>query len=114
VLTEIRRLVTIFRELRQGVSLDGRTALTSPSGSLSTAEAIAVVQSGLALAVHFGDGQLRASDLAAGLVGTIVKDPVQDRAVWQEYLATVVQRRNGWQDLYHACQALDAVDMADV
>jgi MoxR-like ATPase len=114
VLAEIRRLVTIFRELRQGVSLDGSTALKSPSGSLSMAEAIAVVQSGLALAVHFGDGQLRAGDLAAGLAGAIVKDPVQDRAVWQEYLATVMQRRDGWQDLYHACQAMDAVDMADV
>ncbi|HEX5296662.1 MAG TPA: AAA family ATPase, partial [Streptosporangiaceae bacterium] len=53
---EIRRVVTVFRELRQGVTEDGRARVKSPSGTLSTAEAISVVTSGLALAAHFGDG----------------------------------------------------------
>src|SRR5690349_16970325 len=38
-LEEIRRVVTVFRELRDGVTADGRTKLKSPSGTLSTAEA---------------------------------------------------------------------------
>ncbi len=101
-LEEIRRVVTVFRELRQGVTLDGKTKLKSPSGTLSTAEAISVVNSGIALAAHFGDGILGASDLAAGLVGAVVKDPVQDTLVWREYLETVVKERDGWQDLYRA------------
>src|SRR4249919_3544889 len=42
-LDEIRRVVTIFRELRSGRTEDGRTAVKSPSGTLSTAEAISVV-----------------------------------------------------------------------
>src|SRR3954454_20279464 len=82
-LDEIRRVVTIFRELRSGATADGRTKLKSPTSTLSTAEAISVVTSGLALAAHFGDGRLSANDVAAGLVGAIVKDPVQDRVVWQ-------------------------------
>ncbi len=49
-LEEIRRIVTVFRELRAGVTADGKTKLKSPSGTLSTAEAISVVNSGLALA----------------------------------------------------------------
>jgi len=102
-LEEIRRVVTIFRELRSGVSADGKTKLKSPSATLSTAEAISVVSSGLALAAHFGDGYLRAGDLAAGIVGAIVKDPVQDRVVWLEYLETVVKEREGWRDIYRAC-----------
>ncbi len=101
---EIRRVVTVFRELRSGVSADGKTKLKSPSGTLSTAEAISVVQSGLALAAHFGDGSLRAHDVAAGLVGAIVKDPIHDRVVWLEYLETVVKERSGWKDLYRACR----------
>ncbi len=103
-LEEVRRVVTIFRELRSGVTADGKTKLKSPSGTLSTAEAISVVNSGLALAGHFGDGQLRASDLASGITGAIVKDPVQDRVVWLEYLETVVKERQGWKDLYRACR----------
>jgi MoxR-like ATPase len=103
-LEEIRRIVTVFRELRSGVTADGKTKLKSPSSTLSTAEAISVVNSGLALAAHFGDGQLRAVDVASGLVGAIVKDPVQDRVVWQEYLETVVKERDGWKDVYRACR----------
>lgn len=103
-LTEIRRVVTVFRELRDGKTEDGKTKLKSPSSTLSTAEAISVMNNGMALAAHFGDGQLRAHDVAASLVGAVVKDPVQDRTVWLEYLETVVKERDGWKDLYRACR----------
>ena len=105
-LEEIRRLVTIFRELRGGATADGKTKLKSPSGTLSTAEAISVVNQGLSLAAHFGDGSLRSADLAGGVIGAVVKDPVQDKVVWQEYLETVVKERDGWKDLYRACRDL--------
>jgi MoxR-like ATPase len=105
-LEEIRRVVTIFRELRTGVTSDGKTKIKSPSGTLSTAEAISVLNSGLAMAGYYGDGHLRASDIAAGLTGAIVKDPVQDRVVWLEYLQTVVKERDGWKDLYRACHGV--------
>ena len=61
---EIARVVTIFRELRSGVTTDQRTSLKVPTGTLSTAEAISVVTNGLALAAHFGDGSLGAADVA--------------------------------------------------
>jgi MoxR-like ATPase len=101
-LEEIRRVVTIFRELRAGQTEDGKTKVKSPSGTLSVAEAISVVSGGMAIAAYFGDGVLRAGDLMSGLVGAVVKDPVQDRVVWQEYLQTVVKERDGWKDLYRA------------
>ena len=46
---------------------------------------------GLTLAAHFGDGELRAGDVAASLVGAVVKDPVQDRVAWEEYLEAVAE-----------------------
>jgi MoxR-like ATPase len=105
-LQEIRRIVTIFRELRAGVTLDGKTKIKVPSGTLSTAEAISVVNSGLSMAAYFGDGQLKAADLAAGIIGSVIKDPVQDKLVWQEYLETVVKPRTDWADIYRACRDL--------
>lgn len=105
-LSEIERVVTVFRELRDGVTTDRRTTVKSPSATLSTAEAISVMTNGLSLAAHFGDGVVRADDVAAGLVGAIVKDPVQDRVVWNEYLETVVKDRAEWADLYRACREL--------
>ncbi|MEO0840516.1 MAG: AAA family ATPase [Cyanobacteria bacterium J06643_5] len=103
-LEEIRRIVTVFRELRSGVTEDGKTKIKSPTSTLSTAEAISVVNSGMALAAHFGDGNLSASDVASGIIGAVIKDPVQDKVVWREYLETVVKERDDWKDLYRACR----------
>jgi MoxR-like ATPase len=107
-MSEIRRVVTVFRELRDGVTEDGRTKLKSPSGTLSTAEAISVVTNGLALATHFGDGMLRPADVASGILGAVVRDPAADRVIWQEYVETVVRERDGWKDFYRACREVTA------
>ena len=101
---EIRRVVTVFRELRGGVTQDGKTKLKTPTATLSTAEAISVLTGGLASAAFYGDGAMKAGDVAAGLTGAIVKDPVQDRVAWLEYLQTVVRKRKGWKDLYRECR----------
>jgi MoxR-like ATPase len=101
---EIRRVVSVFRELRSGVTEDGRTKLKSPSGSLSTAEAISVITSGIALSTHFGDGHLRPADVAAGIVGAVVRDPIADRVAWTEYLEVVAREREGWSEFYTACR----------
>jgi MoxR-like ATPase len=106
-LDEIRRVVTIFRELRGGTTQDGKTKLKTPTGTLSTAEAISVMTNGWSLAAHFGDGTVGAADIAAGIVGAVVKDPVQDRVAWLEYLETVVKERKGWSDLYRASRELN-------
>jgi MoxR-like ATPase len=103
-LDEIRRVVTIFRELRSGATEDGKAKVKSPSGTLSTAEAVSVMTNGLSLAGHFGNGKLTAHDLASGMVGAIVKDPSQDPVVFKEYLETIVKEREGWKDLYRACR----------
>ena len=105
-LREVKRLVTIFRELREGKTEDGKTKLKSPTSTLSTAEAISVINNGQVLSAHFGDGTLKAHDIAAGLAGAIIKDPLQDTVVWKEYLETIVKGREEWRDLYRACRDL--------
>jgi MoxR-like ATPase len=100
----IEKVVTVFRELRQGQTLDGKNKLKSPSGVLSTAEAISVLANSMALAGSFGSGEVTADDLAAGLQGSIVKDEEKDRVTWQEYLTNVVKKRGAdWRPLFKAC-----------
>ena len=101
---EIQRVITVFRELRDGRTEDGKTSLKTPSSTLSTAEAISVITNGLALSAHFGTGKLDAADVAAGIIGAVVKDPVNDQVIWDEYLETVARERKGWTDFYHACR----------
>ena len=105
-LEEIRRVVRVFRELRSGITADQRTKLKSPTSTLSPAEAISVLTNGIALAAHFGDGVLRPGDVAAGMIGAIVKDPVSDATVWAEYLEAVVRQRPGWEEFYTACMEI--------
>ncbi len=100
----IEKVVTIFRELRAGQTLDGKNKLKTPSGVLSTAEAISVLANSMALAGSFGSGEVTAHDLAAGLQGSVVKDEEKDRATWQEYLTNVLKKRGAeWRPLFNAC-----------
>jgi MoxR-like ATPase len=99
---ELARVVMLFREIRDGKTLNGKTKLKTSTGTLSTAEAISVGVSAWAEAAHFGDGRIDAQALAANIVGAVVKDPVQDGIALSEYLETVVRTRDGWSDLYSA------------
>ena len=100
----VTQVVTIFRELRAGQTLDGKNKLKQPSGVLSTAEAISVLANGMALAGNFGTGEVTAHDLAAGLQGAVVKDEEKDKVIWQEYLTNVLKKRGAdWRPLFTAC-----------
>ncbi len=100
----IEKVVTIFRELRLGQTLDGKNKLKTPSGVLSTAEAISVLANSMALAGNFGSGQVTPDDLAAGLQGSVVKDEEKDRTTWQEYLTNILKKRGAeWRPLFTAC-----------
>jgi MoxR-like ATPase len=105
----IEKVVTIFRELRTGQTLDGKNKVKTPSGVLSTAEAISVLANSMALAGSFGTGEVTAHDLAAGLQGSVVKDEEKDRVVWQEYLSNVLKKRGAdWRPLFTACSEHNA------
>ncbi len=100
----VEKVVTIFRELRTGQTLDGKAKLKTPSGVLSTAEAISVLANSMALAGNFGTGEVSPVDLASAIQGSVVKDEEKDRVVWQEYLTNVLKKRGAeWRPLYTAC-----------
>lgn len=100
----IEKVVTIFRELRSGQTLDGKNKVKTPSGVLSTAEAISVLAGSMALAANFGDGKVSPDDLASAIQGAVVKDEEKDKVVWQEYLANVLKKRGAeWRPLFTAC-----------
>jgi MoxR-like ATPase len=104
----IMRVVTIFRELRSGLTLDGKQKVKSTSSVVSTAEAISLLTNAMALAGSFGDGNVKDVDLAAGLQGAVVKDEDKDKIAWQEYLENIMKKRGmSWQPLYKSCMDLN-------
>lgn len=105
----VERVCTIFRELRQGATLDGKQKLKPTSGVLSTAEAISLLANSMALAGSFGNGVISDGDLAAALQGAVVKDEDKDGLAWKEYLENIMKKRGSrWAGLYQECKELNA------
>jgi MoxR-like ATPase len=106
----VEKIVTVFRELRRGATLDNKQKLKSPSGVISTAEAISLITNSMALAACFGDGNVSDEDLAAGLQGAIVKDEDKDKIVWKEYLENVMKKKDAsWRGLYNTCSEMNKI-----
>jgi MoxR-like ATPase len=101
-----RMLVTLFQELRAGVTKDGKTKVKPPTSVLSTAEAISVLfQSGI-LAQSFGSGKVTPSEVARAIVGAVAKEGEDDLKAVREYCETVAKGRSGpWKELYNAAKA---------
>ncbi|MDE5946696.1 MAG: AAA family ATPase [Oscillospiraceae bacterium] len=103
--SSVERVVTIFRELRDGKTLDGKIKLKTTSGVLSSAEAISLLVNSMALAGSFGNGVVTDSELASALQGAIVKDESKDKAVWTEYLENVMRKKGKeYAKLYSHCK----------
>jgi len=103
----VRKVCTVFRELRAGQTIDGAQKVKTTQNVLSTAEAISLLVNSMALAGSFGTGEVQDSDLAAALQGAIVKDEEKDRKIWEEYLEHIMKRRGSeWAKLYDACRSL--------
>ena len=98
-------LVTLFQELRAGVTKDGATKVKPPTSVLSTAEAISVLFNSTILAQHFGKGKVTPDDLLRSMIGAVAKEGTEDLKVVREYCETVAKGRGGlWKEFYAAGQ----------
>lgn len=101
-----KMLVTVFQELRAGVTKDGKTKLKTPGSVLSTAEAISVLFNSGILAQSFGSGKVTPNELARALVGAVAKEGAEDQKALREYAETVLKGRTGaWKELYSATKS---------
>lgn len=104
----IEKVVTIFRELRNEKTLNGKEVIKGVNGVLSTAEAISIMSNCMALAGGFGDGNITYYDIASSLQGAIVKDETEDSIAWKEYLENIMKKRGSeWESLYNACKEMN-------
>lgn len=96
-------LVTTFRELRMGKTVDGK-GIESLSTVLSTAEA---VSTGCAAAIHayyYSQSDVSPEHVVQHLVGTVLKDNPDDLKKVQHYFEHVVKTRSttNWKRFYDA------------
>ncbi len=106
-------LATVFREMRAGTTADG-ISFQKVSTTLSTAEAIGVALDSAIRSRYFGNGAVTIEEIARNLVGSVVKEDLDDLKVLKEYLAVVAKKRGAkdasWKTFHDA--ALKAVTSA--
>lgn len=104
----LKLLATVFREMRSGVTAEG-VNIQKPSTTLSTAEAIGVALDAAIHSRHFGSGVVGADSIGRNLVGSIVKEDLDDVKVLKEYLSLVAKKRGEgdpqWKAFYEAATA---------
>ncbi|MBS2029323.1 MAG: AAA family ATPase [Deltaproteobacteria bacterium] len=99
-------LVTLFQELRAGMTKDGKTKVKPPGSVLSTAEAISVLFNSGILAQSFGSGKVTGDELARSLLGAVAKEGAEDVKALKEYCETVAKGRGGaWKEFYGATKS---------
>lgn len=104
----LKLLATVFREMRSGVTAEG-VNIQKPSTTLSTAEAIGVALDAAIHSRYFGSGVVGADSIGRNLVGSIVKEDLDDVKVLKEYLSLVAKKRGEgdpqWKAFYEAAAA---------
>lgn len=95
-------LVTIFHELRNGQSLDGRSTDRLAGASMSTAEAVSVAHALSVHAYYYSAGRVRIDNLLHFIIGSALKDKPEDRRRFRHYFDTEVARKSGghWQEIH--------------
>ncbi|GAB1261550.1 AAA family ATPase [Aurantivibrio plasticivorans] len=95
-------LVTMFCELRNGETIDGRSTDRITGTSMSTAEAVSVAHALGAHAHFYRDGAVDVKDLVGFLVGATLKDNPNDRRRLRHYFDLEVAHKPDpiWRKVY--------------
>ena len=103
-------LVTVFHDLRQGVTAEG-VVVEKPTAVMSSAEAVAVGYAACLDARYFGNGSVDGDHIARQLIGTVLKDNPDDGKKLRHYFDVVVkqraQRLSQWKRVLDARRELD-------
>ncbi|MDO6823615.1 AAA family ATPase [Marinobacter sp. 1_MG-2023] len=91
----IEFLVTMFHELRNGQTMDGRSTDRLAGAALSTAEAVSVAHAASLNAWYYGGGSMTVEQLMHHIIGSALKDHPDDRRRLKHYFETAIAQREG-------------------
>ncbi len=91
----IEVLVTMFHELRNGQTMDGRSTDRLAGAALSTAEAVSVAHAASLNAWYYGGGTMTMEQMMHHLIGSALKEHQDDRRRLKHYFETTIAPRKG-------------------
>ena len=103
---QMEQLVTMFRELRVGKTIDGKQKIKSTQANLSPAEAISILHHARIHAHYFNQNQIPIELIAPGMINIIQQTDNKDYASLEEYNEVVIKKRSDWKEWYVAFKNL--------
>lgn len=103
---QMEQLVTLFRELRDGKTLDGKQKIRSSKAHLSPAEAISILHHARIHSHYFNKNQLSADQILPGVINALRHIDEDEPAVLQEYNETILKKRSDWKEWHQALKEL--------
>ncbi|MCP8969762.1 ATP-binding protein [Ectobacillus ponti] len=102
----LQLLATVFHELREGVTADGRR-IDRPSSVMSTAEAVSVYFQSAMDAYYYGNGRVKMDALVKYLAGTVAKEQKDDTEKLRSYFNSIIKQRSQagggvWREFFEA------------
>ena len=88
-------LATMFHELRNGQTMDGRSTDRLAGAALSTAEAVSVAHATSLNAWYYGEGRMTVEQLMHHIIGSALKDHPDDCRRLKHYFETAIAPRKG-------------------
>jgi len=100
-------LVSVFRDLRTGVTQEGATVAT-PNSVMSTAEAVNVAHAAALDALYLDGAKVSASHIARQMRGVVFKDDPDDARRFRAYIDQIAKARmkgnKPWSEFYKAAK----------
>ncbi len=95
-----KKLILIFRELREGISLDQKQKIKASNAGLSPAEAISILHHARIHHYYFSDKAFGPADIVPGLFQSIIRNDPDEKTILQEYTETILKKRTEFKDWY--------------
>ena len=94
------KLDVMFRELRSGISTDGKQKIKATKTALSPAEAISILHHARIQHHYFSDKAFGPANISSGLIQSIIKNDPDEKITLQEYTETILKKRSEYKDWY--------------
>ncbi len=97
----IDKLITLFREMRNGQTEDGKQKFKQSTSTLSPAEAISIVHQAQIQAAMFDHDTISPKHFTQGIIQAIGHSP-EEILLLKDYNENIVKKRNDWSEWYQS------------
>ncbi|MBK9107035.1 MAG: AAA family ATPase [Saprospiraceae bacterium] len=96
------KLLVMFRELRSGITQDGKQKIKASKSAFSPAETISMLHHARIQHHYFSDQEFGPADMIQSMLQTFIKNDPDEKLTFIEYNETVLKKRPAYKEWYES------------